>query len=395
MSGEGTELPEGWASVRLSDVVLPIANIKPEEEPSRVFRYVDISSIDNVRFTITETKEIRGEEAPSRARRPVQTGDILFSNVRTYLRNIAVVTQDVDADVCSTGFTVLRPREAVSPNYLFRYVLTNEFIDRVTPEQTGTHYPATSDRVVMSQTIRLPPFAEQVRIVDATERILERVSSARERLVGVPSILKRFRQAVLAAACSGKLTASWRLSHDAEPDVAGDLPSTWRTVKLADVIEGLKYGTSKKSDYSVNGVPVLRIPNIGDGAIRHDDIKYSSLETSEFEQLRLCPGDILMIRSNGSVTLLGKTALVREPERNFAYAGYLIRIRPNLSLIRPEYLNAVLASREVRDQIEVPARSTSGGNNINSNEGRSLAAAPATRGARRSSASRVDILRLC
>ncbi len=121
------ELPEGWEEVTLSTIVIPVPNIKPEDEPNRTFHYVDIASIDNEQFRITETKAISGEVAPSRARRPVQVGDVLFSNVRTYLRNIAVVTEGLAADVCSTGFTVLRPSNAVLPLFLFRYVLTREF----------------------------------------------------------------------------------------------------------------------------------------------------------------------------------------------------------------------------------------------------------------------------
>src|SRR5207244_10675686 len=102
------------------------------EEPYRAFRYVDISSISNRAQQITDLKTFKGAEAPSRARRPVRAGDVLFSNVRTYLRNIALVTHDVRADVCSTGFTVLRPTEAIESRFLLYSVLAGAFIDKVT-----------------------------------------------------------------------------------------------------------------------------------------------------------------------------------------------------------------------------------------------------------------------
>ena len=79
-----------------------------------------------------------------------------------------------------------------------------------------------------------------------------------------------------------------------------------------------------------------------------------------------------MIRSNGSVSLVGKSALVREIDEGFAYAGYLIRLRPDFSKIIPDFLNLVIGSHDVRIQIEVPARSTSGVHNINSKEVRAL-----------------------
>jgi type I restriction enzyme, S subunit len=86
----------------------------------------------------------------------------------------------------------------------------------------------------------------------------------------------------------------------------------------------------------------------------------------------LVPGDILMIRSNGSVSLVGKTALVSEREAGFAYAGYLIRLRADVGRVLPEYLNLSLQTHSVREQIEIPARSTSGVHNINSTEVLSL-----------------------
>src|SRR5262245_47113746 len=204
------ELPDGWDWAAIRDVTETVPNYKPESEPNREFGYVDISSICNQTNRIIDHKRFKGLKAPSRARRPIRRADVLFSNVRTYLRNIALVPEDSDVQLCSTGFTVLRPNGAVDPQYLFRYVLTDAFLDRVTPQQTGTHYPATSDRVVMGEFLPVPPLAEQKRIVAKVEALLARVNAARQRLAKVPAILKQFRQSVLAAACSGRLTGDWR-----------------------------------------------------------------------------------------------------------------------------------------------------------------------------------------
>src|SRR5262249_21223907 len=198
------ELPEGWAWAKVGDVTETVPNIKPVEQPKRAFAYADISSIDNQTNRITATRPVLGKDAPSRARRPVRPDDVLFSNVRTYLRNVAIVPRDISADVCSTGFTVLRANAAVDARYLFRYALTDEFVRLTDETSTGTHYPATSDRAVMALPLPLPPLAEQRRIVAAVEAVLAQVNAARDRLNRVPAILKRFRQSVLAAACSGR-----------------------------------------------------------------------------------------------------------------------------------------------------------------------------------------------
>jgi type I restriction enzyme, S subunit len=201
---------EGWEIKKLKDITKKVPPIKPETDPERIFGYVDISSINNETNQIFEYKKIRGGTAPSRARQSIQPNDVLFSNVRTYLRNIAMVPTDLDVQVCSTGFTVLRSNGAIIPKFLFYYTLTNQFINEVTPQQTGSQYPATTDRVVKNASIRLPPISEQRRIVAHIEALLTQVNATRDRLNRVLLIMKRFRQAVLAVACSGRLTEGWR-----------------------------------------------------------------------------------------------------------------------------------------------------------------------------------------
>ncbi|MCA1600663.1 MAG: hypothetical protein LC776_03110, partial [Acidobacteria bacterium] len=133
-------LPEGWTWSTIAEVTQDVPNVHPGWEPAKEFGYIDISSINNSNYTITKIHKINGAKAPSRAKRPIQPGDVLFSNVRTYLRNIAIVPDDSEAQICSTGFTALRSNGGVDSRYLFRWVLTDTFIDRVTPRQTGTHY---------------------------------------------------------------------------------------------------------------------------------------------------------------------------------------------------------------------------------------------------------------
>lgn len=202
----------------------------------------------------------------------------------------------------------------------------------------------------------LAPLSEQHRIACRLDALFEKIETNRQRLARIPQILKRFRQKVLNAAVTGELT-----------------DSKCPMIPLGELIVDLKYGTSKKSDNDLRGTPVLRIPNIKDnGRISIDDLKYSNLPIKEHETLKLAPGDILLIRSNGSVSLVGKAALVTERERDYAYAGYLIRVRCDRDVLFPKFLLIALASPVLRSQIEIPARSTSGVNNINSEEIKAL-----------------------
>jgi len=225
---------------------------------------------------------------------------------------------------------------------------------------TGTTIKHLTRESLARFKVPVPPLAEQERIVDKLDALLARVDACRGRLDRVPGILKRFRQSVLAAATSGELTREWRAERGIE--------SEWREATLGSLLTDVRYGTSKKCEYEASKTPVLRIPNVAGGTVNHEDMKYADFDEDEMAKLALTPGDLLMIRSNGSVGLVGRTALVSEREAGFLYAGYLIRLRPNAAHASPAYLSLFLASPASRARIELTARSTTGVNNINAEE---------------------------
>jgi restriction endonuclease S subunit len=199
----------------------------------------------------------------------------------------------------------------------------------------------------------LPPLAQQKAILLKIEELFSDLDKGIEDLNKAKDQLKIYRQAVLKKAFEGELTETL-----IQPE----------TIQLGSLIEKPRYGTSKKCSIEPIGIPVLRIPNIGDGSIDFTELKYASFDDKEIETLALREGDILTIRSNGSVDLVGKCALITTNDTHFLYAGYLIRLRPNLEKINPKYLLFVLKSHDLRIQIEFKAKSTSGVNNINAAE---------------------------
>jgi len=206
---------------------------------------------------------------------------------------------------------------------------------------------------------------EQQRIADKLDAVVARVDACRDRLARVTALLKRFRQSVLAAASSGQLTIDWRgsaVGHDG-------LPPEWTPASFRDVTSEIRYGTSKKCSYQSNGIGVLRIPNIlSDGSISVADLKRSDFTPDELEALSLKAGDLLVIRSNGSVDLVGRSAVVSPHEAGLLFAGYLIRIRVEAHKVIPSFAYLCLSCPGQRAQIEATAKSTSGVNNINSDE---------------------------
>ncbi|SFE12231.1 restriction endonuclease subunit S [Nitrosomonas sp. Nm166] len=151
-----------------------------------------------------------------------------------------------------------------------------------------------------------------------------------------------------------------------------ELPEGWAYLRVGTLIEEPVYGTAKKCDYEPNGLGVLRIPNIVLGKIDATDLKYAKFDDEEISAYKLKAGDILTIRSNGSVSLVGRCALIYSKDTDYLYAGYLIRLRPLHHIVNSVYLLNIFSSHLVRKQIEQKAKSTSGVNNINSGELQSL-----------------------
>ena len=154
------ELPPGWATVNIGELCLSVDKASSKERPEEPFMYLDIASIDNSEFRIVSPKIYMGKDAPSRARQKVRSGNTLFSTVRTYLKNIAMVPAEFDGQVASTGFCVLNPTAEIDSRLLFYYVQNDEFIARLNPIQRGTNYPAVRDTDVLTQTLPLEMWPE-------------------------------------------------------------------------------------------------------------------------------------------------------------------------------------------------------------------------------------------
>jgi type I restriction enzyme S subunit len=151
----------------------------------------------------------------------VLSEDTLFSTVRTYLRNVAYVDERFNGQIASTGFCVLRPTDGIEGRYIFYYVLTADFIDKISALQRGVSYPAVRDGDVRAQPIPVAPTNEQRRIVDKIDELFSQIEAGEKALEGAQKLLQRYRQSVLNAAVTGELTRDWRERHKGEVE-SGD-----------------------------------------------------------------------------------------------------------------------------------------------------------------------------
>jgi type I restriction enzyme, S subunit len=400
--GEANGLPEGWVWTTIGRVTQSIEKIDPREAPEQEFTYLDISSIDNNLNKVVEPKTYVGSDTPSRARQRVHSGDVLFSTVRTYLKNIAMVPEAYDGQVASTGFSVLRASQGVDPRFLYYYTLTEEFLSPLNDLQRGTSYPAVRDRDVRERPFPLAPLEEQRRVVAKLEELLTRLDAGVAGLKRVQAALKRYRAAVLKAACEGRLVpqdpndepaakllerilaerrARWAADLRAkgkdpakakyeeprgpETEALPVLPEGWCWATLQQFAWDSGYGTSQKCDYGGSGPPVLRIPNIVSGIVDLRDLKFAIDEMKLPKSTALAPNDLLIIRTNGSRDLIGRSAVIKETfARSYFYASYLIRYRILGNQPTTQWISTVWDAALIRVQLENMAATSAGQYNV-------------------------------
>ncbi|CEY30748.1 type I restriction-modification system S protein [Streptococcus pneumoniae] len=199
------DIPENWKWVRIKSIYWNFGQNKPE----KFFRYIDTSSIDRKKNIINykNLQYLSPEQAPSRARKLVSQNSVLFSTVRPYLKNIAVVRELKEYLIASTAFIVLDT--LLNETYLKYYLLSDNFINRVNNKSTGTSYPAINDYNFNLLLIAIPPLAEQQRIVEAIESALEKVDEYAESYNRLEQLDKEFpdklKKSILQYAMQGKI----------------------------------------------------------------------------------------------------------------------------------------------------------------------------------------------
>jgi type I restriction enzyme S subunit len=240
----------------------------------------------------------------------------------------------------STEYFVCRPiKDAVVPEYLLAHFKTPQFLREGEQVMSGAVGQQRVPRqYVLDSKLRLPPFAEQKRIIEKLDAVLVRVDSCRERIDRVPTILKRFRQTVLAAATTGRLTDGWRQSEAA----------AWRKVRLDEICSSITDGDHQAPPQADKGIPFITISAINDGKLRLERatryVPPSYIEKLKDER-RPRLGDVLF-----SVTgSIGIPALVNTDDP-FTFQRHISILRPNPAHILGKYLFFALGTEDIRQQ---------------------------------------------
>ena len=290
------EIPDSWEWVRLGSIVYNRGQMKPTSD----FCYVDIGSIDNKRQRLGDTENIiTPDKAPSRAKKIIDVGDIIYSTVRPYLHNMCIIDRQFSLQpIASTGFATMTCYSGLLNKYLFYYLLAPDFDNYAndTENSKGVAYPAINDDRLYKALIPLPPLSEQHRIVAKIEELLpyiERYGKAEEHITALNTTFpEALKKSILQEAVQGKL-----VPQDPDDEPASVLLERIRVEKQ----KLIKAGKIKKSKHESVIVTRDKIPyEIIDGKKRciADEVPFEIPEGWEWCRL----GSIIQIESGKGLT---------------------------------------------------------------------------------------------
>ena len=170
------KLPKGWCLILGKDLYKPMKSAKPK---GLVFKYIDIDSIDSSKQCVDCVKVVRIENAPSRASRYTQKGDIVFSMVRPYLKNIAIVSED--ECIASTGFYICSPSDVAISEYCYYLMISDYTVNGLNQFMKGDNSPSINKSNIDNWLFPIPPLSEQHRIAAKIEELfaqLDKIESS-------------------------------------------------------------------------------------------------------------------------------------------------------------------------------------------------------------------------
>ena len=200
-----TQRGAGWVEKPLGEALVKTETTDPTRSPQTEFDYIDVSSVSKETLAIEETQRLQGKDAPSRARKLVRTNDVLFATIRPTLRRIAIVPEEFDSQVCSTGYFVLRAKPDVDHRLVFYFLQTETFMTAMETLQKGASYPAVTDGDVRSQTIPIPPLKEQKKIASKLQSLREETQRLARLYERKHAALAALKKSLLHQAFTGAL----------------------------------------------------------------------------------------------------------------------------------------------------------------------------------------------
>ena len=334
------EIPENWCWVTGNDIFNAMISCKPQGDE---FKYIDIDSIDNKNHRIISPKILKVKNAPSRASRYTQPGDVLFSMVRPYLKNIALVEEG--SCIASTGFFVCSPMQLLTSEYCYYMMLSDYVVYGLNQYMKGDNSPSINNGHITSWLYPIPPINEQLRITTEIKKWFVFINDLESGEIELESLIKQVKSKILDLAISGKLVPQdpndepaiellKRINPDFKPcdnshyeNIEFDIPQNWAWATIGDIFE---HNTGKALNASnPNGTMLdyITTSNLYWDRFELSIIKQMPFTESEIERCIVRKGDLL-ICEGGDV---GRAA-IWDYDYNIMIQNHIHRLRGKVDI---------------------------------------------------------------
>jgi type I restriction enzyme, S subunit len=347
---ETIQCPKGWKLEKISDVCKKITSGGTPSRGNSDYFDGDIPWVkmsDMKKDLILDTKEkITKEGLENSSAKIFSKNTILLAMYTEDMGRTSILGIEGTTNQAICGLEV---NSKILSKYLFYFLKSQKnVIDRL---GKGGAQPNINQNKVKNLEIVFPENKDtQKKIIQKLDAILGKIEEKRKEILEIEK--KQYLQ---------KLQSNLPFSIiDTQ-----NLITKFGSITLENLLNDARYGTSKKCTVNEIGIPVIRIPNIKTGEIITSNLKYSKFTDNELSKLSLKKGDLVICRTNGSLDLVGKSAIIRELGKPYAFASYLIRIRPDQSKINSEFLNFILSSSYARQHFMKLTKTTAGQFNIN------------------------------
>ena len=396
------EIPDSWEWARLGSVVYN----RGQTSPSTEFCYIDIGSIDNKNQKLNPTDTtIAPDKAPSRARKLVDMGDILYSTVRPYLHNMCIIDREFPhIPIASTGFAVLTCHANLLNKYLFYYLMSPDFdaYANNTDNAKGVAYPAINDDRLYKALIPIPPVAEQHRIVSAidsvnmplceygskeetlrilntsfpenlkksilqeavqgklvpqdpsdepAEALLERIRVEKQRLIKEGKVKKDKRESVIFRRDNSHYEKRGSEVVCIDDEIPFDIPELWSWCRLNELCTKIGAGSTPTGGITIyvpEGIKFIRSQNVYNDGLKLNDISYITEEINAKKKGSIVRSkDILLNITGGSI---GRCAVVPD-DFDIANVNQHVMI---IRLVEPKmrhWIHTILISEYIQNLI--------------------------------------------
>jgi type I restriction enzyme, S subunit len=379
----------GWRTARLGE----ICEINPPKpkltgvDESTAVLFVPMAAVDESSGAVASPEQSTVGAVGRKSYRSFTSGDVLFAKITPCMENgKAAIVPEIPTGYGfgSTEFHVLRPQDGIDARLVWHFVRQKSFRDEAAKHFTGTvgQLRVPPDFLREAEFLLPESPADQAKLADLLDAATQLSGTANERLAYSRQAIERFRRAVIAAACSGRLTSDWRdqyedTSHDLaqrlrssatkqrgpkpqpQPGLMDECPSSWEMITLSIAIDhieaGRSFGTLGRAATD-DEWGIIKVSAMSWGNFLPDENKAIDANQAN-PQYEIHSGDLLLSRAN-TRELVGATVLVGETRSRLLLSDKSLRLIPREGIVKP-WLNYVLRSSLVRDQFSDQATGTS------------------------------------